>query len=455
MRWRDLRLWRDSRFLTAPAPGAADGRSSMACWRHGVGRPGWSSSSRAAAAPPARRRRSRPRGRYDVALGLDADRRPVLPTDIAPTVLITSAFPCPTTSTATDRAAGDACRSRRPARDWRWSGPVAGPSRSAGSPPRRLDRLGALVRSGPRHPALHGAARAARGALAAGGALTAALAPSAALGASSRVGARPCDRRGQATMAAARAPAAGAIAACDRPRPGRPDRPLPLGPNRCSARFTGSGTRRGVTLDPSPCSGIGRPSREHRRERGWPPRRPGGGLRCCSAGGLGPTSARHDAGRRRRRRGALPQFTGPRARAAAIPRGDPPVGSWRSSTSSPGAIPTSRVPCARGGLREWAGRPAPLRLSYTSLGRGAIGPLVVVALAALAAIHWHDGSWPRSAASGDNWRALGRLCPLGALTNDSGPIILLIRTTYLALARICSYSAEKAAGRPAAGPPEP
>jgi hypothetical protein len=77
-------------------------------------------------------------------------------------------------------------------------------------------------------------------------------------------------------------------------------------------------------------------------------------------------------------------------------------------------------------------------LSYTSLGRGAIGPLVLVAVAALAV------GWRRRRRLLANvleipaFRAglYGALAAVvaGALTNDSGPVIFLIGATYLALA---------------------
>jgi hypothetical protein len=77
-------------------------------------------------------------------------------------------------------------------------------------------------------------------------------------------------------------------------------------------------------------------------------------------------------------------------------------------------------------------------LSYNSLGRGAIGPLVVVALVALALglrsrdrLLAHLEGFPalRAGLYGAVVAVVG-----GALTNDSGPVIFLIGTTYLALA---------------------
>jgi len=77
-------------------------------------------------------------------------------------------------------------------------------------------------------------------------------------------------------------------------------------------------------------------------------------------------------------------------------------------------------------------------LSYNSLGRGAIGPLVVLALAALViGLHYRG----RLLAGLEGFPALraglyGAVVAVvgGALTNDSGPVIFLIGTTYLALA---------------------
>jgi hypothetical protein len=92
-----------------------------------------------------------------------------------------------------------------------------------------------------------------------------------------------------------------------------------------------------------------------------------------------------------------------------------------------------------GGLRE-LGEVAQRRfeLSYTSLGRGLIGPLVVLAaLALVAGVRWRNRLLePVAGAPGlvaGIWAGLAAVVT-GALTNDSGPIILLIGTTYLALA---------------------
>jgi hypothetical protein len=77
-------------------------------------------------------------------------------------------------------------------------------------------------------------------------------------------------------------------------------------------------------------------------------------------------------------------------------------------------------------------------LSYSSLGRGMIGPLVALAFAALIA------AWRLRARLFANLEAVPALRAgfwgafaaviAGALTNDSGPVIFLIGMTYLALA---------------------
>lgn len=77
-------------------------------------------------------------------------------------------------------------------------------------------------------------------------------------------------------------------------------------------------------------------------------------------------------------------------------------------------------------------------LSYRSLGRGLIGPLVVVAFAAMAA-GWRFRHRLLANIEGiPAFRAgfYGAVAAVlaGALTNDSGPVIFLIGTTYLALA---------------------
>jgi hypothetical protein len=110
-----------------------------------------------------------------------------------------------------------------------------------------------------------------------------------------------------------------------------------------------------------------------------------------------------------------------------------------------------------GGLRE-LGEVAQRRfeLSYTSLGRGAIGPLVLLAVAALAAgFHWRSRIFAPIARQpglvAGIWATFAAVLT-GALTNDSGPIILLIGTTYLALAVGFAAAGPKSpAGRPAVG----
>jgi hypothetical protein len=77
-------------------------------------------------------------------------------------------------------------------------------------------------------------------------------------------------------------------------------------------------------------------------------------------------------------------------------------------------------------------------LSYSSLGRGLIGPLVVIAvIAALVGFRYRN----RLLANIDDFPALragfwGAVVAVvgGALTNDSGPVIFLIGTVYLSLA---------------------
>jgi hypothetical protein len=77
-------------------------------------------------------------------------------------------------------------------------------------------------------------------------------------------------------------------------------------------------------------------------------------------------------------------------------------------------------------------------LSYSSFQRGIIGPLVVAALAALVAgFYWRKRLLaPLEGLPAVRAGFYGALVAVigGALTNDSGPIILLIGTTYLALA---------------------
>ena len=99
----------------------------------------------------------------------------------------------------------------------------------------------------------------------------------------------------------------------------------------------------------------------------------------------------------------------------------------------------SRSVLEAGGLDEIADiAERRVRLSYRSLGRGAIPFLVVFALVGPRA--WASGtaarSWPpRRARPGSAPRstACWPLSLSGALTNDSGPIILLIGSSYLAI----------------------
>jgi hypothetical protein len=92
-----------------------------------------------------------------------------------------------------------------------------------------------------------------------------------------------------------------------------------------------------------------------------------------------------------------------------------------------------------GGLNELA-QVAQRRfeLSYSSLGRGAIGPLVVLAVAAVVlGIVYRDRLLSRVAGypalRAGFWGAVVAVIG-GALTNDSGPVIFLIGTVYLSLA---------------------
>jgi hypothetical protein len=77
-------------------------------------------------------------------------------------------------------------------------------------------------------------------------------------------------------------------------------------------------------------------------------------------------------------------------------------------------------------------------LSYTSLGRGAIGPLVLLAVAVVA-VGWRQrrrllaNVLEIPAFLAGLYGALAAVVA-GALTNDSGPVIFLIGATYLALA---------------------
>jgi hypothetical protein len=90
-----------------------------------------------------------------------------------------------------------------------------------------------------------------------------------------------------------------------------------------------------------------------------------------------------------------------------------------------------------------------LELSYNSLGRGIIWLLVLVATAAIV---WGVRSRRRLLVALEPlpgmraalWGSLVAVV-LGALSNDSGPLILLIGTSYLALAAGYVYEAPKSA----------
>jgi hypothetical protein len=127
---------------------------------------------------------------------------------------------------------------------------------------------------------------------------------------------------------------------------------------------------------------------------------------------------------------------------AAIVLGAPAVGIGLLAAldlATGGDAHFTRSVLRAGGLEELANvAQRRFELSYTSLGKGVIGPLVVIAAAALVlAVRWRrrllaplDGMPGLRAGI---YGALGAVIA-GALTNDSGPIILLIGTTYLALA---------------------
>jgi hypothetical protein len=99
----------------------------------------------------------------------------------------------------------------------------------------------------------------------------------------------------------------------------------------------------------------------------------------------------------------------------------------------------SRSVLEAGGLDEIADiAERRVRLSYRSLGRGAIPFLVVFALAGLAVGFRYRDRLLASTAHAPGVRAAvyGLLAAVlaGALTNDSGPIILLIGSSYLLFA---------------------
>jgi hypothetical protein len=133
---------------------------------------------------------------------------------------------------------------------------------------------------------------------------------------------------------------------------------------------------------------------------------------------------------------------GSRRTRAAIVLGAPAValaGLAALDLATGGNAHFTRTVLRAGGLDELA-QVAQRRfeLSYTSLGRGAIGPLVVVAVAAILAGWRLRGRLLANVLENTAFRAglYGALAAVvaGALTNDSGPVIFLIGTTYLALA---------------------
>jgi hypothetical protein len=132
---------------------------------------------------------------------------------------------------------------------------------------------------------------------------------------------------------------------------------------------------------------------------------------------------------------------GSRSTRAAIVLGAPAAaiaGLAALDLATGGNAHFTRTVLRAGGLDELA-QVAQRRfeLSYTSLGRGAIGPLVVVAVAALVT-GWRLRRRLLANVLDPAFRAglYGAFAAVvaGALTNDSGPVIFLIGTTYLALA---------------------
>lgn len=115
----------------------------------------------------------------------------------------------------------------------------------------------------------------------------------------------------------------------------------------------------------------------------------------------------------------------------------------------------SRSVLEAGGLDEIADiAERRVRLSYRSLGRGAIPFLVAFALVALGVGFHHRGALLASieAAPGVRAGVYGLLAAVlvGALTNDSGPIILLIGSSYLALAAVYVAAAPRTGAAPSA-----
>jgi len=115
----------------------------------------------------------------------------------------------------------------------------------------------------------------------------------------------------------------------------------------------------------------------------------------------------------------------------------------------------SRSVLEAGGLDEIADiAERRVRLSYRSLGRGAIPFLVAFALVALALGFRHRRRLLASAEQAPGVRAAvyGLLAAVlvGALTNDSGPIILLIGSSYLLFAAVYLAAVPPERARPAA-----
>lgn len=478
-----LRLWRDSRFLTALLPPGAAGRSVL---------DGLLAARRpndlvlVVQQPREPRRRLLAAGAAGLEGGTtlrsDSTRTDglVLPTDIAPTVLDRLGVPVPDHVDGEPiEAAGDATAAELDDRRARLAlvGPRRWPVTLGGlAGAIALIALWALVRSGPRDT-LRFTGRLALPAalwLPAVLLLTAALAPSAALEVSiAAVGCaalaiaadrllpwpRPVALAAGVTIAAYVVDLAAGSDLIARSL---------LGPNPLlGARFYGIGNELEASLSAIALLGIGAAvARAPARARVAAFAGVGGGLALLLGWGrlgadvgavltLGVGAAA----------GALAAAdTGPgRARAAAI-LAVPAIAVGLLAVLdlvTGGDSHFTRSVLRAGGLRE-LGEVAQRRfeLSYTSLGRGAIGPLVVVALAALAAgVYWRDRilapiRGQRGMVAG-LWAAFAAVLT-GALTNDSGPIILLIGTTYLALAVGFALTAPKsAAGRPAAGPPGP
>ena len=94
-----------------------------------------------------------------------------------------------------------------------------------------------------------------------------------------------------------------------------------------------------------------------------------------------------------------------------------------------------------------------MRLSYSPPGRGAIPFLVAFALVALAiGFATGAGCWRRPRTPPGSGRASTGCSAVlvGALTNDSGPIILLIGSSYLLFAAVYLAAVPSEGARPAA-----